>query len=91
MLMSFFVFQTCANLTEIDRLYNTGEILVEKISVSYLNEDIPVIIENVTELWPHRGIIDVKRLKEVRFILVLFQQSGFVSFNPMALRMAQTL
>ena len=51
-------------MTGIERLNNTGESLLEQIT-SYLNEDIPVIIENVTESWPNRGLIDVENLKQV--------------------------
>ena len=59
------IFQHCHNVTVIDRLPNTGELLLEKIA-SYLNEDIPVIVENATESWPNRGIINAMDLKKVR-------------------------
>ena len=51
-------------MTVIDRLPNTGELLLEKIA-SYLNEDIPVIVENATKSWPNRGIINAMDLKKV--------------------------
>ena len=55
-------------MTDIDRLANTGELLLEKIT-SYLNEDIPVIVENATESWPDRGLIDVVDLKKVWLLI----------------------
>ena len=67
-------------MSEIDRLTNTGTALLEKIAVSYLNEDIPVIIENVTSLWPNRGVINVEKLRQVGFfrVMALFPPLSFL-------------
>ena len=68
-------------MTDIDRLANTGELLLEKIT-SYLNEDIPVIVENATESWPDRGLIDVVDLKKV-WLYTMLTHLHLCNLNPL--------
>ena len=60
-----FIFQKCSNLTEIDKLNDSGATLVEKITTSYLNNDIPVVVENVSGSRPITEVLTVEKLRQV--------------------------
>ena len=62
-----FIFQKCSNLTEIDKLNDSGVTLVEKITTSYLNNDIPVVVENISGSRPITEVLTVEKLRQVLY------------------------